>query len=268
MPPASQPGAPPLVNHPTMAQSRQTTPPTAIGHLLRSRIEPILVEVVFIDFQGSTHQRCRTGKACVRDRFQCARSTRSDGLTFVVDKRVVVHGLFRLFHGHLLWNIGPLPHRQPLPAYILTEMYVGIVSARFVKGDSSIHPGHTSLQSPTERPTHHDRMDRPIHPTCLRCLSTWSWPGRVAAARLATVQPRTIAVCDPRERLAPPRPTVRISSPGMLSYTIGSRQGLSYTFRTFSTVNLDCLDTIRISPVFRTGSSTLHAHWCCSQPSR
>jgi hypothetical protein len=50
--------------------------------------------------------------------------------------------------------------------------------------------------------------------TCLRCLSTVSWPGRVAAARPATVQPRTIAVCDPRERLAPPRPTVRISSPG------------------------------------------------------
>src|SRR4029450_6160452 len=107
MPPASQPGAPPLATHPAMAQSRQTTPPTEICPLLRSRIEPILVEVVFIDFQGSPHQRGRTGKACVRDRFQCARSTRSDGLTLVVDKRVVVHGLFRLFHGPLLWNSGP-----------------------------------------------------------------------------------------------------------------------------------------------------------------
>ena len=37
----------------------------------------------------------------------------------------------------------------------------------------------------------------------------------------------------------------------MLSYTIGFRQGLSYTFRTFSTVNLDCLDTIWISLDFR-----------------
>ena len=138
MPPASQPGAPPLATHPAMAQSRQTTPPTAIGHLLRSRIEPILVEVVFIDFQGRTHQRGRTGKAGVRDRFQCARSTRSDGLTLVVEKRVVVHGLFRLFHGHLLWNSGPLPHRQPFPAYRVTERYVGIVSAQFVKGDSSM----------------------------------------------------------------------------------------------------------------------------------
>src|SRR5262249_130209 len=137
MPPASQPGAPPLATHPAMAQSRQTTPPTAIGHLLLSWIEPIVVEVVFIDFQGRTHQRGRTGKAGVRDRFQCARSTRSDGLTFVVEKRVVVHSLFRLFHGHLLWNLGPLPHRQPLPAYIVTERYVGIVSAQFVKGDSS-----------------------------------------------------------------------------------------------------------------------------------
>jgi len=102
-----------------------------------------------------------------------------------------------------------------------------------VKGDSSRHPGHTYLQSPTERPTHHDRIDRPIHPTCLRCLSTWSWPGRVAATRLATVQPRTIVVCDPRERLEPLRPTVRISSPEMLSYTICFRQGLSYTLGRF-----------------------------------
>jgi hypothetical protein len=128
---------------------------------------------------------------------------------------------------------------------------VGIVSARCVKGASRIPPGHTSRQSPTERPTPHDRMDRPIHPTWLRGLSPGSWPGRVAAASLATGQPRTIAVCDPRERLAPPRPTVRISSPEPLSYTIGSRQGLSYPFRTFSTVNLDSLDTIRQSPDFR-----------------
>jgi hypothetical protein len=125
---------------------------------------------------------------------------------------------------------------------------VGIVSARCVKGASRIPPGHTSRQSPTERPTPHDRMDRPIHPPGLRGLSPGSWPGRVAAASLATGQPRTIAVCDPRERLAPPRPTVRISSPEPLSYTIGSRQGLSYPFRTFSTVNLDSLDTIRQSP--------------------
>jgi len=141
----------------------------------------------------------------------------------------------------------------------LTERSVGIVSARCVKGASRIPPGHTSRQSPTERPTPHDRMDRPIHPPGLRGLSPGSWPGRVAAASLATGQPRTIAVCDPRERLAPPRPTVRISSPEPLSYTIGSRQGLSYPFRTFSTVNLDSLDTIRQSPVFRTGRRAPHS---------
>src|SRR5262249_9195402 len=89
-------------------------------------------------------------------------------------QRVVVHGVFRLFHDHLLWNSSPGPHRQPFPAYILTERYVGIVSARCVKGASSIHPGHTSLQSPTARPTHHDRMDRPIHSPGLRGLSPWS----------------------------------------------------------------------------------------------
>src|SRR5262245_66167654 len=120
MPPASQPGAPPLATHPAMAQSRQTTPPTAIGHLLLSWIEPILVEVVFIDFQGRTHQRGRTGKVGVRDRFQCARSTRSDGLTLVVEKRVVGHGLFRLLPGHLLWILAPSAHRQPFLVPIVT----------------------------------------------------------------------------------------------------------------------------------------------------
>jgi hypothetical protein len=44
----------------------------------------------------------------------------------------------------------------------------------------------------------------------------------------------------------------------MLSYTIGSRQGLSYPFRTFSTVNLDYLDTIRISPGSRMGRHSLN----------
>src|SRR5262249_46896942 len=180
MPPASQPGAPPLADPPAMSQSRQTTPPTARCPLLRSRIEPLLVEVVFIDFQGRPHQRCRTGQACVRDRFQCARSTRSDGLTFVVEKRVVVHGLFRLFHAPLLWNSGPLPHRPPLPAYILTESYVGIVSARCVKGDSNIHPGHTSLHSPTARPTPMTVWTAPSTPpasvVCSHGLGLVEWP--------------------------------------------------------------------------------------------
>lgn len=48
----------------------------------------------------------------------------------------------------------------------------------------------------------------------------------------------------------------------MLSYTIGSRQGLSYPFRTFSTVNLDCLDTIRQTPVERLGHTTLNTPGC------
>jgi len=89
MPPAVMPGAPPLAKHPAMAQSRHTTPPTVRCPLLLSRIEPLLVEVVCIDFQGRPHQRCRTGQACVHDRFQCARATRSDGLPLVVEKRVV-----------------------------------------------------------------------------------------------------------------------------------------------------------------------------------